>query len=615
MSALNRFPFWKYALMLVILIFGLIYALPNLYVPDPAIQITVSDLSANLDAAQIKNIQGILTREHLEIKSMDIQPKSMLIKFNSTDIQLKAKDILQSQLGEQFIVAINLASSTPTWLERLGASPMKLGLDLRGGLNFLYEVDADSVIEQRIAGDLHNISQTLRDKKIRYTDLNRISSHELKLSFKTPDAVSDAFSLLTQQFRDFNWEKSDKNPLEIHGVLLPAALFSIHQDIMEQAMNTLRNRVNELGVSEAVVQQQGSNRIAVDLPGVQDSAQAKNVLGETATLEFHLQDLTQTQEALGESRSFDWRGHAIALKNQIILRGSSIISARSSVSDEGVPMVEVRLGGSGDPLFTKMTAENVGKPLAVLYVKVKATPISGQGDTHFQYRTEKRVISVATINSALGSAFQITGLGSVEEAKHLALMLRAGSLPAPLALIEERQIGPSLGKQNIEKGIWSVSVGMIIVMIFMMFYYRVFGILANLALMANLILIVAIMSLIGATMTLAGMAGLVLTVSMAIDANVLIFERIREELRRGLGVQASIHAGYERAFTTIFDANMTTLIVTFILFYLGSGVVKGFAITLLIGVLTSMLTAIVGTRALVNLCYGSRNIKRISIGI
>lgn len=615
MSALNRFSFWKYALMIVILLFGIIYALPNLYVPNPAVQITLSDLSANLDAAQVAKVQQLLEAEHLDIKSVETQSKGMLVKFNNTDTQLKAKDILQSHLGDQFIIAINLASSTPSWLQHLGATPMKLGLDLRGGLNFLYQVDADSVIEQRISGDLHNMSQILREKKIRYADLNRESSHEVRLSFKTIDAAQDAYSVLMQQFRDFNWEKSDKNPLEIHGVLLPAALFSMHQEILEQAMNTLRNRVNELGVSEAVVQQQGSNRIAVDLPGVQDSAQAKNVLGETATLEFHLQDLSAGPGTLGESRLYEWRGHNIALKNQIILRGSSIVAARSSLSEEAVPMVEVRLGGGGDPLFTKMTAENVGKPLAVLYVKVKATPVMDQGVSHFQYQTEKRVISVATINSALGSAFQITGLGGVEEAKHLALMLRAGSLPAPLALIEERQIGPSLGKQNIEKGIWSVSAGMIIVMIFMMIYYRVFGILANLGLLANLILIVAIMSLMGATMTLAGMAGLVLTVSMAIDANVLIFERIREELRRGLGVQASIHAGYERAFTTIFDANMTTLIVTFILFYLGSGVVKGFAITLLIGVLTSMLTAIVGTRALVNLFYGRRNVKQISIGI
>jgi preprotein translocase subunit SecD len=387
-------------------------------------------------------------------------------------------------------------------------------------------------------------------------------------------------------------------------------------------MNTLRNRVNELGVSEAVVQQQGESRISVDLPGIQDTAEAKNILGKTATLEFHMVDmednaaLAQQQGSTPpDTRLFMLDGQPILLKNQIVLHGSSIVSASSSICEDGHPCVPVRLGGSGDSLFTKTTAENVGKRMAILYVEVKSTPKLVNGVRSIDYQTEKRIISAPVINSALGGSFQITSMASMNEARTLALLLRAGALAAPVTIIEERQVGPSLGKQNIHMGVLSVEVGMALVVVFMAFYYGLMGLFADLALAINLVLIIALLSLLGATLSLPGIAGIVLTVGMAVDANVLIFERIREELRRGTGVQSSIYAGYARAFTTILDANITTLIVMMILFSIGSGIVKGIAITITIGLMTSMFTAIYGTRTLVNLMYGNRNVKHISIGI
>jgi preprotein translocase subunit SecD len=388
-------------------------------------------------------------------------------------------------------------------------------------------------------------------------------------------------------------------------------------------MNTLRNRVNELGVSEAIVQQTGESRVSVDLPGIQDTAEAKNILGKTATLEFHMVDVDHDAATVAgggmtpaDSHLFYDKERPILLKNQIILRGSSIVSATSGFGEDGRPNVSVRLGGGGESLFTKTTTENIGRPMAVMFVEVKSIPkIEADGSKTINYQTDKRIISVATIQSPLGNNFQITGLNSQNEARTLALLLRAGALPAPVTIIEERQVGPSLGKQNIKMGLLSVEVGMGLVVVFMALYYGLMGIIADLALVMNLVLIVAILSLLGATLTLPGIAGIVLTVGMAVDANVLIFERIREEIRRGLGIQASIYAGYERAFVTILDANITTLIVMMILFSLGSGVVKGLAITVTVGLITSMFTAITGTRALVNLIYGGRSVKRISIGI
>ncbi|MBV8802116.1 MAG: protein translocase subunit SecD [Gammaproteobacteria bacterium] len=615
---LNRFPLWKYLLVIFIILIGFLYAAPNLYGDDPAVQISGANSTIALNQTTINTIQDALQKQQINYKNIEFQGQSILVRFNSTDVQLKAKELIQESLGKDYLVALNLAVKTPQWLKAIGAMPMKLGLDLRGGVHFLMQVDVDSVVKQRVESDLNNISQTLRTEHIRYSDINRQGDNGIILQFRNDETLTDAYRLLNQRFPEFTWKKEN---LTLNGALSPANLQAEHQEILEQAMNTLRHRVNELGVSEAVVQQQGASRIVVDLPGIQDATEAKNILGKTATLEFHMVDTQDDPRSVASgltvsnSKVYDWQNGPILLQNQIILRGSSIISASSGMGDDGRPNVNVRLGGGGDALFTQTTAENIGKPMAVLFVDVTSESKDVNGKKVINYTTERKVISVANIQSALGNAFQITGLSSQEEARTLALLLRAGALPAAVTVIEEREVGASLGKQNIDKGILSVVVGFILVVIFMGLYYRVLGLFADIALGLNLVLIVAILSLLGATLTLPGIAGMVLTVGIAADANVLIFERIREELRNGMSVQASIHAGYERAFVTIFDANMTTLIVAVVLFGLGSGVVKNFAVTLTIGLLTSMFTAITGTRALVNFIYGARPVKKISIGM
>jgi preprotein translocase subunit SecD len=619
---LNRSPWWKKILVLVVVILAFIYAAPNLYGEDPAVQVSAANTSATVNSNTVTTIEQALQAAQISDKAVQIEPRSLLIRFTSTDVQLKAKDIIQQALGDNYLVALNLAPSTPDWLKSLGAMPMKLGLDLRGGVHFLMQVDVDSVLKQRVEGDVHNISQTLRDERIRYSGLSREGGNTIAIQFRTQDILDDAYHVLAQRFTEFAWTKNTTGGnFTLTGTLDPVALQHIHQDTLDQAMNTLRNRVNELGVSEAVVQQQGASRVAIDLPGIQNTTEAKNILGKTATLEFHMVDTEHdVANAVGgvappDTHLYYDQGRPVLLKNEIILRGSSITSAVSGFGEDGRASVNVRLGGGGESLFTRTTAENIGKPMAVLYVEVKSVPKEVNGQKTIEYQTDRRIISVATIQSALGNSFQVTGLASQDEARTLALLLRAGALPAPVTIIEERQVGPSLGKQNIHMGLLSVEVGFIFVVLFMALYYSVMGVIADLALAMNLVLIVAILSLLGATLTLPGIAGIVLTVGMAVDANVLIFERIREELRNNMGIQASIHAGYERALTTIIDANMTLLIVALVLFNLGSGAVKGFAVTLTIGLITSMFTAIAGTRVIVNALYGGRIVKRISIGM
>lgn len=617
---LNRYPIWKNLLVIFVVVIAFIYAAPNLYGDVPAVQISGANASIPVNETTIASVKQILQKEQIPFQSLEEENHSLLLKFASTDEQLKAKETIQATLGEDYLVALNLAPTTPHWLKSLNALPMKLGLDLRGGVHLLMQVDVDTVIKQRVEGELTSISQALRTERIRYSGVNRIGADGISLQFRTQDVLDNANSYLTAHFPEFTWTKNN-NTLELQGILSPAAMQQAHQDTLEQAMNTLRNRVNELGVSEAVVQQQGASRIVVDLPGIQDTAQAKNILGKTATLEFHLVDVEHdARNAVGglappNTKLYEYNGQPILLQNQVVLRGSSITNAGAGFGEDGRPSVNIRLGGGGESLFTQTTAENIGKPLAVVYVEVKSTPKMVNGQKTIEYQTERRVISVATIQTALGNNFQITGLTNPDEARTLALLLRAGALPAPVTIIEEREVGPSLGKQNIHMGVTSVEVGFILVVLFMAIYYRGMGLIADLALGMNLVLIVAIMSLLGATMTLPGIAGIVLTVGMAVDANVLIFERIREELRNGMGIQASIHAGYDRALMTIVDANVTTLIVAIVLFSLGSGVVKNFAITLTIGLFTSMFTAIVGSRAIVNWLYGGRPVKSISIGI
>ncbi|VVC75227.1 hypothetical protein AQUSIP_05150 [Aquicella siphonis] len=621
-ALINRYPLWKYLLIIVVIIAAFIYAAPNLYPEYPAVQIMGSTTSV-VDDSVLSTVETTLKNAHISYRDAQFQNQTLLFRFDSTDVQLKAKEAIQEALGDKYLVALNLANSTPSWLKSLGASPMKLGLDLRGGVHFLLQVDIDSVIQQRIEGDLRGIGQALRDERIRYSGITRKGNNQVLLQFKSQDVLDDAYSFVVRRYNEFTWEKQVKGDnFTLQGVLLQPAVFKFRQETLEQAMNTLRNRVNELGVSEAIVQQQGESRVSVDLPGIQDTAEAKNILGKTATLEFHMVDVEHdavmaAREGVAppDTHFYTYRDAPILLKNDIILRGSSVVSATSGFGEDGRPNVSVRLSGAGESRFTKTTAENIGKPMAVVYVEIKSTPKMENGKQVITYKTQRTIISVATIQSVLGSNFQITGLSSPNEARTLALLLRAGALPAPVTIIEERQVGPSLGKQNIRMGVLSIEVGMGLVVIFMALYYGVMGVIADLALAMNLVLVVALLSLLGATLTLPGIAGLVLTVAMAADANVLIFERIREEMRRGMGVQASIHAGYERAFTTIFDANITTLIVMMILFSLGSGMIKGIAITVTIGLMTSMFTAITGTRALVNLIYGGRPLKRISIGI
>lgn len=617
---MNRFPLWKYVLIVVVLIGAFIYAMPNLYGEYPAVQIMGAN-GAVVDEQTLSDAKQMLMTRNIPVRDSRFDHQRVLIRFYSTDDQLKAKEMLAGALGEKATVALNLSPATPAWLQAINATPMKLGLDLRGGVHFLLQVDVDSVIKQRVDGDMRGIGQALRDERIRYSGITRQAANQVVLQFRDQDAEDAALSFVSTRYNEFLWTQNNTSAgLSLVGTLSQPALFQAKKDILEQAMNTLRNRVNELGVSEAVVQQQGDSRVSVDLPGIQDTAEAKNILGKTATLEFRMVDTDPSAsnndaDLDGGSHQYLYHDQPILLKNQIILRGSSIVAATSGFGDDGRANVQVRLGGAGDSLFTKTTAENIGKPMAVVYIEVKSTPTQdASGKRSIRYQTERRIISVATIQSALGSSFQITGLTSGDEARTLALLLRAGALPAPVTIIEERQVGPSLGQQNIRMGVMSVEVGFTLVVIFMALYYGLMGVFADLALLMNLVLIVALLSLLGATLTLPGIAGIVLTLGMAVDANVLIFERIREELRRGAGVQASIYAGYERAFITIFDANVTTLIVMMILFSMGSGVIKGIAITVTIGLLTSMFTAMMGTRAMVNLIYGRSNVQRISIG-
>lgn len=618
---LNRYPMWKNILVLFVVVIGFIYAAPNLYGEDPAVQISGS--TAIVDNNTLDTITQTLQTAAIPFQQPQITDHTALVRFASTDEQLKAKELLQAKFGDDYLVALNLAPATPAWLKSLGAMPMKYGLDLRGGVYFLLQVDVESVLKQRIEGDLQSIAQALRDQRIRYSGVTRNGSDAISLQFRAQDAELDALHFLQQRFPEFTWTQQNVGgTFALNGKLSPVVLDQERQDTLEQAMNTFRNRVNELGVSEAVVQQQGATRVAVDLPGIQDTAQAKNILGKTATLEFHMMDTEHdARNAVGGvapdgTHVYTTQGGApVLLKDEIVLRGSSITNANSAFGEDGRASVNVRLGGGGEGLFSKVTAENIGKPMAVVYVEVKSETQDENGQKVIHYQTERKIISIATIQSALGNNFQITGLGSQEEARTLALLLRAGALPAPVTIIEERQVGPSLGKQNIHMGVMSVEVGFALVVLFMALYYGVMGIIADLALGMNLVLIVALLSLLGGTLTLPGIAGMVLTVGMAADANVLIFERIREEIRNGMGIQGSIHAGYDRAFVTIVDANVTTLIVAIVLFSLGSGAVKAFAVTLTIGLITSMFTAITGTRAIVNWLYGARPVKNISIGL
>ena len=620
---MNRYPWWKYGIIGIVSMLGILYALPNFFGEDPVVQVSAHQPNAFSEPV-LHQLKQRLQDQRLAIKYIKIESSTqLLIAFNSIEDQLAAHDILMQTLGEHYTVALNLVPSTPPWLQAIGAKPMKLGLDLRGGVHFLLAIDIESLLEKRLQGDVRNIRDELRVAKIRGATVSSADHHRIMIQFRTHQDLKQGLKLLKPRFVDYHVEP---NAMMEHRylslVLTPAAITRMQVDAVEQTITILRHRVNELGVAEPIVQQQGIDRIAVDLPGIQDTARAKQILGGTASIELRLVDtdddpvMHRTHHVPASAQLYTYRGSTILLEKRVVLAGASITGAVASVDDYGQPSVQVRLGGGGESHFYRVTKQNIGRPMAIVFIETKLIPQTHADQLTFVAEKQEKIISVATIKSALANNFQITGLTDSQEAADLALFLRSGALPAPISVIEESTIGPSLGKDNIIKGVQSVAIGFGFIVAFMLIYYRFFGLAADLALFMNLIFLMAIMSMIGATLTLPGIAGILLTLGMSVDANVLIFERIREELRGGMSCQASIYAGFDRAFSTIVDANITTLIAALALFALGSGAVKGFAVTLTIGLLTSMFTAIMGTRAIINLVYGNkRQLQKLSIGI
>lgn len=615
---LNQYPLWKYIMLIAILAIGTIFSLPNVFGEDPSVQI--SHRSNPLTDEDRINIEQVLSNAKLNFIGSELTQGRLLVRFNDEATQLAAAESIKDSLDKDHFVALNLAPATPGWLRSLGASPMYLGLDLRGGVHFLMEVDMLSAIKRLEESNLSDIRSYLRGEKIRYSGISR-NNDGIHIGFRDTSNMNKANTKLRREFKNLSFVIDEDN-LKIHASLTEIAIREEKKFAVEQNIITLRNRVNELGVAEPVIQQQGDSRIVVQLPGIQDTAGAKKILGATATLEFRLtegersewMDAEQTGRAPVKALLYHERnGDPVLLNRRVIVTGDQINDAASTIDPEqGTPAVSVRLNSKGAKKMGETTRENIGHPMAVVFIENKIESKLVNGKTIKQRTTTKEVINIATIRGQFSNRFQITGLES-NEARDLSLLLRAGSLRAPVEIIEERTVGPSLGRDNIDQGFRSVAIGFIIVLIFMAIYYRSFGMIANIALTFNLVILVAVLSILQATLTLPGIAGIVLTVGMAVDANVLIFERIREEIRNGNSPQASIHAGYEKAFSTIADANVTTLIAAIVLFSLGTGPVKGFAVTLSIGILTSMFTAIIGTRAIVNLLYGNKNIEKISI--
>ncbi|EGR0143489.1 protein translocase subunit SecD [Vibrio cholerae] len=616
---LNRYPLWKYLMVMLTIAVAALYALPNIYGEDPAIQITGAR-GASVDMSTLDAVTDALNKAQLSQKSIALENGSILVRFNDTDTQISARDIISEALGKDKIVALNLAPSTPDWLESIGAAPMKLGLDLRGGVHFLMEVDMDAAMEKLVSQQEEAFRSDLRDEKIRYRAIRPLSD-AVEVTLRDAEQLAQTKLLLESKHRDMTFTTSESDGrFVLVAKFTEARLQEIRNYAVEQNITILRNRVNELGVAEPLVQRQGATRIVVELPGVQDTARAKEILGATATLEFREVDDKADLAAAAAGRApagseikFDRNGRPVVLKKRVILGGSSITDASSSTDEYGRPQVNISLDSEGGNKMSAFSKKNIGKLMATVFAEYKDSgKRSPEGKVILTKHEE--VINQATIQSALGRNFRITGIDSPAEAHNLALLLRAGALIAPISIVEERTIGPSMGQQNIDMGIQACIWGMVAVMLFTVLYYRKFGMIANIALMANLVLIIGVMSMIpGATMTLPGIAGIVLTVGMAVDANVLIFERIREELREGKNPQQAIHQGYANAFSTIADANITTLITAIILFAVGTGAIKGFAVTLSIGILTSMFTAIVGTRCIVNLLYGGKRINKLSI--
>ncbi len=613
---LNRYPLWKYLMVVVVVAMGIVYAIPNIYPDDPALQLSGASSSGAVDQRTLTSITEALDEAGIAYKTPELNEKSALIRFADGETQLRAKTVVSQTLGDDYLVALNLAPTTPEWLVNLGAGPMKLGLDLRGGVHFLMEVDMAKAVTNRLDVFASEFKTRLREDKIRYRLVEVLPEGIVSLKFNNEQLRGDAKDFLAGEYREFRYDSKDVDGdyfLEVS--LTEDAVREIEDYAVKQNLTTLRNRVNELGVAEPLVQRQGRNRIVVQLPGIQETALAKRIIGATANLEFRLE--AQTDELNSRTEVYDYQGRPARIEKGVIITGDSVANAGSGYDENGQPQVNITLDSKGGKLMNRVSRNAIKRRMAVLFIEYKTRSnvqvIDGeQVETREKY-IEKRVISLATIQSALGNRFRITGLDNPGESSELALLLRAGSLAAPIEFVEERTVGPSLGQENIDLGTKSVQIGMLMVVLFMLVYDRAFGLAANIALTLNLVLLIAAMSILSATLTLPGIAGIVLTVGMAVDANVLIFARIREELASGSPPQSAIHAGYERAFETIFDANITTLLVAVILFAVGTGPVKGFAVTLSIGILTSMFTAIVVTRAMVNLSIGGRNIKKLWI--
>jgi preprotein translocase subunit SecD len=618
---MNRYPLWKYILIIIVTLLSILYALPNIYGKDPAVQIS-SSRGQVTELTQFE-VEAALEDAGITHEEIEFGLNSMIIRFSDEEVQLRAQDAIRAALDNTYVVALNLAAATPDWLDSLGGEPMFLGLDLRGGVNFLLEVDMDAAItkaEERYVSDLRTL---LRDEGIRYRTISREDDGGVLVRFRDAESRSQAIPIIESNYLELTITEINDNPDDFAAlaVVSDAALSETRVNALQQNITTLRKRVNELGVAEPVIQQQGLDRIVVQLPGVQDTARAKEILGATATLEFRMVDMENDIQAAMEGRVppasrlyYTRDGIPLLLKRQIMLTGDYIIGAASGIDAlSGGPNVSITLDGRGERMFRQATADEVGKNMAIVFIENKTETVEENGELVRKTQVVEEVISNATILEQLGKRFQITGLDSPQEARNLALLLRAGALAAPIQIIEERTIGPSLGQENINQGFESVLIGFLAVLVFMLVYYKVFGIAANIALTLNLVLIVALLSLLQATLTLPGIAGIVLTVGMAVDANVLIYERIREELLNGNSPHASIHAGYEKAFSTIADANITTLIAALVLFSFGTGPIKGFAVTLCLGIICSMFTAIMVTRAIINLIYGGRRIKSLAI--
>jgi len=619
---MNRYAPWKYVLITIIFLVGVIYALPNLYGSDPALQIS-SSRGAEINELTKLQVSVALDEANIKSTSIEYDLNSLVIRFADEEKQLRAKDIIRASLGNSYVVALNLAPSTPDWLRKLGAEPMFLGLDLRGGVHFLMEVDMDAAVKKAEERYISDLRSTLREQKVRYRTISLNKNGGLLIRFRDLTQQQSGIDVIEDNFRDLVLEEveADQGEYQIIARITETAVKDTRTNALQQNITTLRKRVNELGVAEPVIQQQGNHRIVVQLPGVQDPARAKDILGATATLEFRMVDeVHSAQDAIdgrvpAGSKLYNHRnGRPLLLKKQVMLTGDYIIDAASGIdSVSGGADVTITLDGKGARIFSRATRDEVGKLLAVVFIETKTETINQDGEMVRKKETIEEVINYATIQEQLGKRFHITGLDSTKEARNLALLLRAGALAAPIEIVEERTVGPSLGQDNITKGFNSVKIGFILVLIFMIIYYKTFGLVADVALTLNLILIVALLSMLQATLTLPGIAGIVLTVGMAVDANVLIFERIREEIRNRNSPHASIYAGYEKAFSTIVDANITTLIAALVLFSFGTGPVKGFAVTLSLGIICSMFTAIMVTRALVNLIYGGRKLEKLII--